>query len=136
MEKVDEGYSLEEHEEGESRHLGAPLRRLELGRELEEIRRGEAWKKRGHIAKTLVKYPDLRVVLIAMKKGANIGEHKTKARITIHAVEGRVLVKLDQQTVDLPAGCLLGAESSIPHDVEAQEESAILLTLAWPTKRA
>jgi hypothetical protein len=34
--------------------------------------------------------------------------------------------------VDLPVGHLLVLDRAVLHDVEAQEESAFLLTIAWP----
>ena len=36
------------------------------------------------------------------------------------------------RTFDLPAGTLLTLDQNLPHDVEALEESAFLLTIAWP----
>jgi hypothetical protein len=32
----------------------------------------------------------------------------------------------------LPTGTLLALDQGLPHDVEALEESAFLLTIAWP----
>lgn len=136
MERIEEGYSLEHHVEGESRHLGAPLLRLDLAREIEELRQAVPWRAGGHHAKTLLKYPDLRVVLMALNQGAALGEHKTKGRLSIHTLEGHVLLKLGGQVVDLPAGCLLGLGPFVPHDVEAVEQSVILLTIAWPVASA
>ncbi|MBN1209367.1 MAG: hypothetical protein JXB05_31235 [Myxococcaceae bacterium] len=89
----------------------------------------------GHNAKTLVKYPDLRVVLIVMKQGASLGEHTTRGRLSIQTLEGHVLLKLGERGVDLPTGCLMGLGPGVPHDVEAVEQSAILLTIAWPAAR-
>jgi hypothetical protein len=37
-----------------------------------------------------------------------------------------------EQPVDLPAGHLLVLDRAIEHDLEAVEESAILLTISWP----
>ena len=33
---------------------------------------------------------------------------------------------------DLPAGHLLALDHAIPHDVQALEDSAFLLTICWP----
>ena len=132
MEAIDRGYSLEQHVEGESRHLGASLLRLDLNQEREELLRDAVWATRGHVAKTLVKYPDLRVVLIALKQGQSLGEHHTQARFTVQTLTGRVLLKWGPQSVELSQGCLLAMEAGIPHDVEALQESSFLLTLAWP----
>jgi quercetin dioxygenase-like cupin family protein len=66
-----------------------------------------------------------------MKKNMIMREHKTSARISIQTLAGRVHLKLGDRTVDLPAGQLLALDPSLPHDVEADEDSAILLTLSW-----
>ena len=104
-----------------------------LPKELDQLRKEHAWVDGGHSAKTLVKHPDMRVVLIALKRGASMGEHKTIGRVSVQTLEGRVQLKLPGEVVDLPKGGLLALEPSIPHDVEALEESVLLLTIAWPT---
>ena len=47
-------------------------------------------------------------------------------------LSGRLLIKLDEQTVELPAGQLLVLEKSLSHDVTALEDSALLLSISWP----
>jgi hypothetical protein len=42
-----------------------------------------------------------------------------------------VRLHLGERTVDLPAGNLLALEKDIPHDLEAIEESTVLLTISW-----
>jgi quercetin dioxygenase-like cupin family protein len=80
---------------------------------------------------TLVKYPDLRIVYILMRSGARMQEHHAGATISVHTLSGHVRLHLAEGTVDLPAGQLLALERDVPHDVEAVEESAVLLTIAW-----
>jgi hypothetical protein len=41
-------------------------------------------------------------------------------------------VRAEGRTFDLPTGRLLALDHGLPHDVEALEESAFLLTIAWP----
>ena len=36
------------------------------------------------------------------------------------------------KVIDLPAGHTLALERAIPHEVEALEDNAFLLTIAWP----
>jgi len=131
METVETGYSLKQHVEGESRHLDAPILRLELDKELVELRDEAGFDALGHSGKTLVKYPDLRVVLIAINKGARLGEHHTPERMTLQCLSGRVRLELPDQELDLPAGGLVTLERDLRHDVEALEQSAILLTICW-----
>jgi quercetin dioxygenase-like cupin family protein len=79
-----------------------------------------------------VKQPDFRIVLIALQKGGHLEEHSADARISIHTLSGHVKLQLAEQTVDLPDGHLLVLDRTLEHDLEALEESAILLTVSWP----
>ena len=96
------------------------------------MKREEAWHHGNHTASTLVKEPDFRVVLVALKPGGRVAEHRACGPITIQALKGQMRVHLPNQTVDLPAGHLLALGRQIAHDLEAIEESAFLLTMAWP----
>ena len=119
-------------EEGMTARLSAPLLTFDLAAEIEQLNNEEHWLKDGRISKTLVKHSDFRIVLMFMKAGTLMQEHKTDARISIHALSGRLLIKLDGQTVDLPAGHLLVLEKGLSHDVKAIEESVFLLSISWP----
>jgi quercetin dioxygenase-like cupin family protein len=130
-EEVDGGYSLEHHVEGESRRLDAPLRLVDLSSEDAELRQGEPWHDFGQEAKTLLKLSGLRVVLISLRAGSRIERHQTEGEITIHTLAGHLRVHVDGRSIDLPAGRLLAIERSLPHDLEAAEDSSALLTIAW-----
>ena len=132
MEQMDEGYSLEQHVEGQSRRLDALELNLDLARELEEVRRGAPFRTKGYGAKTLVKHTDLRVVLMAFEPRARLVQHRTVGQISIQTLEGQVRLTLEGGQIDLSKGGLLALGSSVPHDIEAIEASAVLLTIAWP----
>jgi quercetin dioxygenase-like cupin family protein len=89
------------------------------------------WRAHGHNAKTLVKHPDFRVVLIALKAGARVSEHKTDHCVTIHAIEGRLRLHVPGNTLDLAQGQLLALEQTTLHDIEAVEDSIFVLSLGW-----
>jgi quercetin dioxygenase-like cupin family protein len=68
-----------------------------------------------------------------MKAGTHMNDHKADARISIQAVHGKILLHVpDQKPLELSAGQLLTLDCGMHHDVEALEESAFLLTVAWP----
>jgi quercetin dioxygenase-like cupin family protein len=119
-------------EDGMTARLSAPVLTFDLAAEIEQLNNEEHWLKDGRISKTLVKHSDFRIVLMFMKAGMLMQEHKTDARISIHALSGRLLIKLDSQTVELPAGHLLVLEKGLSHDVKAMEESVLLLSISWP----
>jgi quercetin dioxygenase-like cupin family protein len=103
----------------------------DLAAEAEALAREPSWQAHGHNAKTLVKHPDFRVVLIALRAGARMQEHKTDQCVTIHALSGRLRLHLPQSTLDLPTGALLALEQTTLHDVEALVDSVFLLSLGW-----
>jgi len=61
-----------------------------------------------------------------------MNEHHVDARISLHALEGRIRVRMSGEVVEVSAGELIALDYAIPHDVEAPEESAFLLTISWP----
>jgi quercetin dioxygenase-like cupin family protein len=111
--------------------MAAAYLEFDLARELEQLHQEPEWR-RGQNAKTLVKYDDFRVVLIALKPQARLSEHQTEGRLAIQTVAGHIQVRAQGRTFDLPMGRLLALDQGLPHDVEALEESAFLLTIAWP----
>jgi quercetin dioxygenase-like cupin family protein len=115
--------------------MAAPYLEFDLASELQQLRREPGWSS-GKNAKTLVKYDDFRVVLTVLKQGERLPEHQTQGRLSIHAVAGRVKVRAEGRTFDLPSGGLLALDRAVAHDVEAVEESALLLTIAWPGRDA
>jgi quercetin dioxygenase-like cupin family protein len=114
-------------------HLADPLLALDIPAELAQLRDEETWQRTGRHARTLIKDADLRVVLIALGEGMRMEEHHAPGRITVQTLAGRLTLRAEGQTVDLPVGHVLTLGPAIPHDVEAREESAFLLTIAWPT---
>jgi quercetin dioxygenase-like cupin family protein len=104
---------------------------FDLLAEVHHLHAEKTWRT-GQNAKTLVKYDDFRVVLIALAKEARIQEHKADGRISIHVVSGHVQLRALGRTFSLRSGGLLALDQGIAHDVHALEESALLLTIAWP----
>ena len=104
---------------------------FDIATEAEALKKEPPWLSHGHNAKTLIKHPDVRVVLIALKAGRRMPEHKTDQCVTIHALAGRLRLHLPSDTIDLAAGALLALEHTVLHDVEALDESLFLLTLGW-----
>jgi len=109
--------------------MAAPYLEFDIARELQQLH-GEAGWQTGHNAKTLVKYDGLRIVLIALKARSKILEHHTEGQISIQTVVGHIEVRAQGRTFELRSGGLLALDQGLPHDVEAIEESAFLLTIA------
>src|ERR1017187_4692207 len=105
--------------------LSESVLQFNLTSELAQLPRDESWlQATGRSSKTLVKYPDLRIVLIAMKANTRMHEHTASGRISVHSLNGHIRLHLPDRVVDLPAGHLLALDQCVPHDVEKSEESA------------
>ena len=89
-----------EHEVG---ILTAPLLMLDLNREIEQLRSEGCWQSR-HTAKTLAKYPDFCVVLIAIQTGGRLEKHRTEGRISVHTLDGRIRFSTAERSVEVAAG--------------------------------
>ena len=104
---------------------------LDLELEIAQLHRSPEWST-GIARKVLVQYPDLQITLRTMRAHARIPEHHNPGRICVQTVQGRIRMHADGQVFDLPKGKMLVLDRAIVHDVEAFEESAFLLTVAYP----
>src|SRR6476469_2654031 len=112
--------------------LAEPLLQIDLDRELQQLRREDSWgRETGRSSKTLAKYPDFRIVLILMKSGTRMRQHRAEGRTSIQQLKGRGCIHLADRKITLSSGNLLVLDCGVLHDVEALEESALLLTIAW-----
>lgn len=127
----DAPHSDSQHRRPHSPPMAAPFLEFDLTREIEQLHREPEWTT-GQNAKTLVKYDDFRIVLTALKTRARLPGHQTEGRISIQTITGHIQVRAQGRTFDLPTGTLLALDQGLSHDVEALEESAFLLTIAWP----
>jgi quercetin dioxygenase-like cupin family protein len=112
--------------------LAEPLLQFDLDRDLKQLRREDSWQREtGRSSKTLAKYPDFRIVLILMKGGTRMRQHRAEGRISIQQLKGQVRIHLADRKLNVSAGHLLVLDCGVLHDVEALEESALLLTISW-----
>jgi quercetin dioxygenase-like cupin family protein len=105
---------------------------LNLLEEAAALRREPSWEQNDRNAKTFVKANDLRLVLTTLKQGAIVKEHRAPGSAVVQTLSGRIRLGLPDQSVELPTGALVVLEPNLPHDVEALEESAFTITIAWP----
>lgn len=109
----------------------APALSFNLDSELRLLESEKPWQA-SRTAKTLVKHPDFRVVLVALHAGARVHRHETAGRVSIQVLSGDLCVRLPEQTIESPAGSLLALDRGVPHEVIAHSDAAFLLTIAWP----
>lgn len=115
--------------------MASPFLEFDLAAEVNRLRGETTWST-GRNARTLVKYDDLRVVLTALQANVRIGAHKSDGRVSVHLVSGHLRLNAAGRMFDLRPGSLVALDRGTTHDIEALEESAFLLTIAWPGRAA
>ena len=104
---------------------------FDLTTEVNQLHRETTWKT-GRNARTLVKYDDFRVVLTALQANTRVPEHRTEGRISVQMLSGHLRLNACGRTFDLLPGGLVALDRGMRHGIEALEDSAFLLTIAWP----
>ena len=111
--------------------MAAPFLEFDLPAEIHRLKAETTWST-GHNARTLTKYADFRVVLIALAAETRMQEHKAEGRVSIHVLSGHIQLRASGRSFNLRSGGLLALDRGVAHDVHALEESVLLLTIAWP----
>ncbi len=121
-------------EERPAQQLAEPVMLFDLQEQARLLAEEPEMESSGHNANTLVHFPDFRVVLISIKKGDMLREHRAPGRISIQPVQGRVVVRVEGRSLEMAERQLLVLEKLIVHEVEALDDAVILLTLGSPMR--
>jgi len=111
------------------RTIDAPLVTIDLFTFSEQIRKETKWKTTDRNAITVFKTNGLRIVLIALRKGAEMIKHKADGLISIQVLKGKIQVITDERAVKLGQGQMLALHEGIPHSLLAKKKTFFLLTL-------
>ena len=101
----------------------------------DEVRnlRGELHRTSGgRVAKTLAKTDGVRVTLVLLSQEATLNPESTAGGATIQVLEGRLRIQSEGQQWDLSPHELIVLEDNLREPLTATEESAFLVTVAWP----
>lgn len=116
-----------------NRPLHGPSITVDLAGEIAALKREAAWQEHGRNARTLAKYPDTRFVLEVMRAGTRFSPGGPSERIAVQCLAGRVRVHLPSgHAEEVPGGSLCTLDRYMAVEIEAVEESACLLEIAWP----
>jgi len=108
-----------------------PWLAFDLAGEIEQLLQEPYWQS-GRNSKTIVHFPDFRIVVTAIQENTTIHEHKTAGRVAVQTLHGHLRMHAGGKEFDLPAGRILAIDQGVPYDLHAVEDSALLLFIAWP----
>lgn len=84
---------------------------------------------RGARTEAIVKTKSFEAVRLVVHAGRVIPTHKVPGQITLHCLEGRVEIGLDNSCLELRPNGWIYLEGGEPHEVRGIEDSSLLLTI-------
>ncbi len=83
--------------------------------------------KLGHT--TALKSADVRVVILTFPNGHVMKDHAAPKTLLLQALDGRLALTVGDNVVELVPGGIMRLEPGVRHEVEAREESRLMLTM-------
>jgi quercetin dioxygenase-like cupin family protein len=84
------------------------------------------WSSEDRLAVSLVKDDALNILLMVLKKGARLAEHRTKGPIAVQVLSGSVRFSAGSKDAELASGSMAALDRNVVHELEALEESIVL----------
>jgi quercetin dioxygenase-like cupin family protein len=120
----------EEHSRQALRPSAGGMLSLNIMDEAERLKAQSEWSSRDRLAVSLVKDDALNILLMVLKKGARLPEHRAKGPIVVHVLSGSVRFMAGNKSAELAQGSIAALDREIVHELEALEESIVLLITA------
>jgi quercetin dioxygenase-like cupin family protein len=112
-----------------SRALTGPNLTFDLHRLIDELRADERYVRAGRAGRTLVKAGALRLVLVVMAEGTDIGTHHADTPMTLQTLQGRLRYRVDEDRFEIGRGEVLFFGPGHARDIRALADTALLLTI-------
>lgn len=102
--------------------------------EIDLLKQEPEWISGQRNSVTVVKTSNLSIVLTAIKKGATLCGHQIDGPITLQVVSGVIEFGVAGEPRELQAGTVIALDKTVNHDIQALEDSELLLTIAKEVK--
>lgn len=103
---------------------------MELDAALETLRSEQHDGKDRHRQITVFRKGPLRLVLFAFEVGGSLASHRAPSYVVIHVLRGRIRVQTLNESYELATNQILMLDPEVVHDVQADEQTDMLLTVS------
>ncbi len=112
-----------------AQRFAGPQHQFDLAAAAAKLRQEHEAGQAGHRQESLYKHGPTSVSLFLFGHLTRLPPHRAKGVVFIHVLKGHLRVNADGQVHDLRTGNLLVLSPGVEHDVVAQEETEMLLTV-------
>src|SRR5690242_2759922 len=112
------------------RPLAGGMLTLKLMDEVARLKAKPEWSSANRVSASVVKDDALNILLMLLKKGARLAEHRTKGPIALHVLSGSVRFAAGNRSAELLPASIVALDREVVHELEALEESVVLLITA------
>ncbi|MDB5232519.1 MAG: hypothetical protein JWN76_3324 [Chitinophagaceae bacterium] len=110
------------------RTMDAGLVKIDIPDFIRKIKDEDAWMKNDRNAMTVFKTTDATIVIIALRKDAELKPHADRGIVTLQVIDGAVDFCSDGDKIELKPGGMAVAHKEITHWAIAKEDSVVLMT--------
>ena len=113
------------------RPVDAPFIPIDLHAYTQELMLEEAWQKNDRNAITVLKTPNITVVLVALHEDAEVlpGNFEGTGTFTLQVLDGKVHFVTGDEKLDINRGQMVALHGHIPFKATALAESMCLITM-------
>ncbi len=111
------------------RGIDEPVLTFNISEQIERLKAEPEWASGMEDGMTLAKYPHMRVVLVALKKGRSMQEHKVEGPMSLFVISGNISLTAGDGEYELKENGLLTLRKEVLHEVTAKADSVFLLTV-------
>lgn len=111
------------------RPVDAPLLLIDIPDFIKQLKKEKAWDKNDRNAITVFKSDKLRVVLVAMRKKAEMTTERPENIFSLQMLDGKIKLKTPDEATELRAEAMFVLHANIPYTITAVKKSVFLLTI-------
>lgn len=112
-----------------TRALAGENLRFDFAAQIADLRQDESYTRSGRLGRTLVKDGPLRLILMIVARGVQIGTHQAVSPMTLQPLEGGLSYRVGDEDFEIGQGEVLFFGPGHAQDIRALEDTALLLTI-------
>lgn len=120
--------STKNRPEGE-RPVNAPVVKINIPGFIKKIKKEKAWNKNDRNAITVFKSDKMRIVLVAMRKKAEMTTERPENIFSLQVLDGKVKLSTADKKVEVRSNEMFVLHANIPYTIQALRKSIFLLTV-------